>query len=459
MTAFPVHVVVLAAGKGTRMKSSLPKVLHKVNGRPMLSHVLATARSVDPASVTIVLGHMADTVRAAYQGDASVKFVVQEPQLGTGHALLQALAELGEATGDILLLYGDVPFLSAATVAELLARHRREQSAATVLTAEVDQPFGYGRIVRQDGAIVRIVEERDATAAERALKEINAGIYALALEPLSEAMAALAPQNAQGEYYLPDLIGIYRRRSLGVSTLTVRSADEIRGINGRRELAEVSRLVRNAKNEELLAAGVTLIDPATTYVEADVEVGADTVIHPNVYLEGRTVIGGACEIHAGTRLVNATVGDRVTIRNYCVVTDSTVESDAVLGPFAHLRPGSVVQSEAHVGNFVELKKATLGRKSKASHLTYLGDATIGDNVNIGAGTITCNYDGKLKHQTVIGDGAFIGSDSQLIAPVSVGKGAYVAAGSSITDNVPDDALAITRGRQVNKEGWARRKRE
>ena len=218
----------------------------------------------------------------------------------------------------------------------------------------------------------------------------------------------------------------------------------------------MSRLVRNAKNEELLAAGVTLIDPATTYVEAEVDVGADTVIHPNVYLEGRTVIGAACEIHAGTRLVNATVGDRVTIRNYCVITDSTVESDAVLGPFAHLRPGSVVQREAHVGNFVELKKTTLGRKSKASHLTYLGDATIGDNVNIGAGTITCNYDGKLKHQTVIGDGAFIGSDSQLIAPVTVGKGAYVAAGSSITDDVPDEALAITRGRQVNKEGWARR---
>ncbi len=388
-----------------------------------------------------------------------MRFVVQEPQLGTGHALLQALPGLDGAKGDILLLYGDVPLLSAATVAALLARHRDDQAAATVLTAEVDQPFGYGRIVRQDGAIARIVEERDATPAERALKEINAGIYVLALEPLPEAMAALAPQNAQGEYYLPDLIGIYRRRGLGVSTLTVRSADEIRGINSRRELAEVSRLVRNAKNEELLAAGVTLIDPATTYVEADVEVGADTVIHPNVYLEGRTVIGAACEIHAGTRLVNATVGDRVTIRNYCVITDSTVESDAVLGPFAHLRPGSVVRSEAHVGNFVELKKATLGRKSKASHLTYLGDATIGDNVNIGAGTITCNYDGKLKHQTVIGDGAFIGSDSQLIAPVTVGKGAYVAAGSSITDDVPDEALAITRGRQVNKEGWARKKRE
>ena len=459
MTKSAVQIVVLAAGKGTRMKSAIPKVLHRVNGKPMLALVLKTARTADPASITVVLGHMADMVRGAFTDDPSVAFVVQEPQLGTAHALMQALPLLGGATGDILLLYGDVPLLSATTVAALLARHRDDGAAATVLTAELEQPYGYGRILRQAGDIVGIVEERDATPAERAVKEVNAGIYVLALEPLAGAMAALAPKNAQGEYYLPDLVGIYRRRGLGVSTLTVRSADEIRGVNSRRELVEVSRLVRNAKIEELLAAGVTVIDPATTYVEADVQVGADTVLHPNVYLEGRTTIGAACEVHAGTRLVNATVGDRVTIRNYCVITDSTVESDAVLGPFAHLRPDSVVQSEAHVGNFVELKKATLGRKSKASHLTYLGDATIGENVNIGAGTITCNYDGKLKHQTVIGDGAFIGSDSQLIAPVTIGKGAYVAAGSSITDDVPDEALAITRGRQLNKEGWARRKKD
>ena len=458
MTKSAVQVVVLAAGKGTRMKSAMPKVLHRVNGKPMLALVLETARTADPASTTVVLGHMADTVRAAFQDDASVAFVTQEPQLGTAHALMQALPLLEGATGDVLLLYGDVPLLSATTVAALLARHRDDGAAATVLTAELEQPYGYGRILRHAGDIVGIVEERDATPAERAIKEVNAGIYVLALEPLAGAMAALAPQNAQGEYYLPDLVGIYRRRGLGVSTLTVRSADEIRGVNSRRELVEVSRLVRNAKIEELLAAGVTVIDPATTYVEADVQVGADTVLHPNVYLEGRTTIGAACEVHAGTRLVNAMVGDRVTIRNYCVITDSTVESDAVLGPFAHLRPGSVVQSEAHVGNFVELKKATLGRKSKASHLTYLGDATIGENVNIGAGTITCNYDGKQKHQTVIGDGAFIGSDSQLIAPVTIGKGAYVAAGSSITDDVPEEALAITRGRQVNKDGWVRKKR-
>jgi len=359
----------------------------------------------------------------------------------------------------VLLLYGDVPLLSADTVSALLARHRQSGAAATVLTAEVDQPYGYGRILRQDGEIAGIVEERDASEAERAVKEINAGIYALALEPLGDAIAALAPQNAQGEYYLPDLVGIYRRRGLGVSTLTVRSADEIRGVNSRRELAEVSRLVRHKKNEELMASGVTLVDPETTYVEADVEVGPDTVLHPNVYLEGRTVVGAACEIQAGSRLLNATIGDRVTIRNYCVITDSTVEADAELGPFAHLRPGSVVESEAHVGNFVELKKTTLGRKSKASHLTYLGDATIGANVNIGAGTITCNYDGVNKHPTVIEDGAFIGSDSQLIAPVKVGKGAYVAAGSSITSDVPEDALAISRVRQENKDGWARRRRK
>ena len=453
------HVVVLAAGKGTRMKSDTPKVLHRVCGVPLLSHVLWTARSAHPSSVIVVLGHKAEMVRAAYAGDHDVQFVVQEPQLGTGHALLQALPLLAEATGDVLLLYGDVPLLRAATVAALLARHRETGAAATVLTAEVDQPYGYGRIVRQDGIITRIVEERDASPAERGIKEINAGIYVLALAPLGDAIATLAPQNAQGEYYLPDLVGIYRRRGLGVSTLTVDSADEIRGVNSRRELAEVSRLVRNAKNEELMAAGVTIVDPVTTYVEPDVVVGPDTVLHPNVYLEGRTSVGSACEIQAGTRLVNATVGDRVTIRNYCVVSDSTIESDAVVGPFAHLRPGSVVRAEAHVGNFVELKKTTLGRGSKASHLTYLGDATIGDKVNIGAGTITCNYDGVNKNQTVIGDGAFIGSDSQLIAPVTVGKGAYVAAGSSITDDVPEDALAIARSRQQNKDGWARSRRK
>jgi bifunctional UDP-N-acetylglucosamine pyrophosphorylase/glucosamine-1-phosphate N-acetyltransferase len=371
---------------------------------------------------------------------------------------MQAIPALGTATGDLLLLYGDVPLLKPATLDALLGRHREDGAAATVLTAETPQPFGYGRIVRKDGAIVGIVEERDASADQRAITEINAGIYALALEPLAEAMAALTPANAQGEYYLTDLVGIYRRRGLGVSTLKIASADELIGVNSRRELAEVSRIVRTAKIEELMAAGVTVIDPSTTYVDSDVTVGPDTVLHPNVYLEGQTTIGGACDIQAGSRLVNATVGDRVTVRNYCIITDSVIASDAVLGPFAHLRPGSDVGAEAHIGNFVELKKTRFGRRSKASHLTYLGDSTVGEDVNIGAGTITCNYDGVKKHPTVIGDKAFIGSDSQLIAPVTIGPGAYVAAGSSITRDVPAEALAIARGHQENKEGWVRRKK-
>jgi bifunctional UDP-N-acetylglucosamine pyrophosphorylase/glucosamine-1-phosphate N-acetyltransferase len=456
MTESSVHVVILAAGKGTRMKSQLPKVLHPVNGVPLLNRVLAAAAGVSPASAVLVLGHRSELIEQHVGAAPGRAFVIQEPQLGTGHALAQALPFLADAQGDVLLLYGDVPLLTTKTMRDLLAEHRATDAALTVLTAKVARPYGYGRIVRQDGELVRIVEERDATAAERGIDEINAGIYVMALAPLPGAVATLAPQNAQGEYYLTDLVSIYRRRGLRVSTLMLSSADEIRGVNSRRDLAEVSAIVRNAKIEELMAAGVTVIDPATTYVESDAEVGADTVLHPNVYLEGRTVVGTACEIQAGTRLVNATIGDRVTIRNYCIITDSTVADGAVLGPFAHLRPGSVVEADAHVGNFVELKKTRLGRGSKASHLTYLGDAVIGDNVNIGAGTITCNYDGVKKHQTVIGDGAFIGSDSQLIAPVTVGKGAYVAAGSSITEDVPDEALGIARGRQVNKEGWKRK---
>jgi len=458
MTDSDLHVVILAAGKGTRMKSELPKVLHPVNGVAMLDRVMTTAGALGPRSVVLVLGHKAELV-ASHVGEAPGRsFVTQEPQLGTGHALAQALPFLANAKGDVLLLYGDVPMLTASTLTALVGRHRERRAALTVLTAIVDQPYGYGRIVRHENELTRIVEERDANPVERGIDEINAGIYVLALEPLAEAVASLTPQNAQGEYYLTDLVGIYRRRGLGVETLIAASADEIRGVNSRRDLAEVSRLVRNAKVEELMAAGVTIVDPATTYVESDVQVGADTVLHPNVYLEGRTVIGSACDIQAGVRLANATVGDRVTIRNYSIVTDSTVADGAVLGPFAHLRPGSVVEADAHVGNFVELKKTTLGRGSKASHLAYLGDATIGEGVNIGAGTITCNYDGVKKHPTVIGDGAFIGSDSQLIAPVSIGKGAYVAAGSSITDDVPEGALGIARGRQVNKEGWTPKKR-
>jgi bifunctional UDP-N-acetylglucosamine pyrophosphorylase / glucosamine-1-phosphate N-acetyltransferase len=454
-----LHVIVLAAGKGTRMNSVHPKVLHRLAGRRLLDYVLASAGMLAPRTVTVVVGHAADRVQEAYKTAPGLRFVVQEPQLGTGHALVQAEPVLRDATGTALLLYGDVPLLSAHTLSRLVQQHQSDAAAATVVTAIVDRPYGYGRIVRTNGGIARIVEERDASPVERGIKEVNAGIYAFDLGPLFNAIKSIAPRNTQGEYYLPDLIAIYRRRKLVVSTLTVENAREIRGINSRSELAEVGAIVRQMKNEELMAAGVTLIDPATTYIQQDVVVGRDTVIHPNVYLEGRTTIGEACEIHAGARIVDSTIGNRVTVRNYCVVTESTLDDDTIIGPFAHLRPGSDVKAAAHIGNFVELKKTTLGARSKASHLTYLGDATIGEDVNIGAGTITCNYDGRTKNPTVIEDGAFIGSDSALVAPVTIGKGAYVAAGSTIVKDVPAEALGIARGRQENKEGWTKRRRQ
>jgi bifunctional UDP-N-acetylglucosamine pyrophosphorylase / glucosamine-1-phosphate N-acetyltransferase len=453
-----LHVVVLAAGKGARMKSASHKVLHRISGKRLLDYVLGSARALGPQSITLVVGHLAEQIRQAYADSSDLRFVVQEPQLGTGHALLQIEPALQRASGTLLLLSGDVPLLAVGTLRQLIERHQADQAAATVLTAMVERPYGYGRILRSAGRIARVVEERDASPAEGKIREINAGIYAFDIGPLFEALRGIASHNAQGEYYLPDLVSIYRKRRLTVSTVTVPNADEIRGINSRSELAGVARTVRQTKNEELMAAGVTLVDPATTYVDSDVDVGADTVIHPNVYLEGRTTIGRASEIHSGVRIVDSTLGDRVTVRNHSVITHSRVAADAELGPFAHLRPGSDVREGAFVGNFVELKKTTLGAGSKASHLTYLGDATIGAGVNIGAGTITCNYDGQQKHPTVIEDGAFVGSDSALVAPVTIGRGAYVAAGSTIVENVPPGALGIARSRQVNKDGWMDRKK-
>jgi bifunctional UDP-N-acetylglucosamine pyrophosphorylase / glucosamine-1-phosphate N-acetyltransferase len=458
MTSPDVHVVVLAAGKGTRMKSALPKVLHRVGGRTLLEHVLEAAAQLRPASTTIVVGHEAESIRARLAGRGDFRFVVQEPQLGTAHAVMQAENLLRGASGTVLLLYGDVPLLSAATLAHLMETHQRANAAITLLTAILTHPYGYGRIVRSDGQVTRIVEDRDASPDERGIREINAGIYAFDLEPLFDALRSIASQNAQDEYYLTDLVAIYHAQQRIVASFMVDDPTEISGINSRAELAEVGGIVRQRKNAALMAAGVTLVDPATTYIDPDVEVGPDTVIHPNVYLEGRTRVGAGCEIHAGARIIDSTLGDRVTILNYTVITESSVADDGRLGPFAHLRPGSAVGDGAHVGNFVELKKTALGRRSKASHLTYLGNATIGENVNVGAGTITCNYDGVHKHHTIVEDGAFIGSDSQLVAPVRIGKDAYIAAGSSIVEDVPSGSLGIARGRQTNIDGWVERKR-
>ncbi len=441
------------------MKSHLPKVLHPIAGLTLIERALRTAAALAPATINVVIGHEAGMLRQAVAGfrfpglSSPVRFVVQEQQLGTGHALLQARPLLEGQRGTVVLLSGDVPLLSLKTLRALLETHDEAEAAATVVTANFQRPFGYGRIVRTNGRIAKIVEERDASDVQRKITEINSGIYAFAIEPLFTTLEGLGTANNQGEYYLPDLVAIYRKQRKPVTTYTVSWADEIRGINSRTELAEVSNMVRQQKNEELMAAGVTLIDPATTYVDADVVVGADTVIHPCVFLEGSTRIGAACEIHAGSRIVNSTIGDRVCVRNHTVVTDSTVESGAFLGPFAHIRPGSQVGTDAHIGNFVELKKTTLGSGAKANHLAYLGDATIGAKTNIGAGTITCNYDGDAKHQTTIGSGVFVGSNSTLVAPVTLADGSYIAAGSAVTTDVPAGSLAIARARQENKDGW------
>ena len=327
-----------------------------------------------------------------------------------------------------------------------------------MLTATAVRPYGYGRILRQNGQLSRIVEERDASEAQRQVKEINSGIYALDLEPLFEALREIPMKGAADEIYLPGLVSIYRRRGLPVETVAVATPDEVRGINSQTELAEVGRIVRQTKNEELMAAGVTIEDPATTYVDMDVRVGADTVIHPGVILEGRTTVGNRCELHAGVRIVDSTLGDDVLINNHCVIQGATLMRGARVGPFAHLRAEAVVGESAKVGNFVEMKKTTLGTGSKANHLTYLGDTTIGEHVNVGAGTITCNYDQGKKHPTTIGNRVFIGSGTELVAPVTLGDDAYVAAGSCITDDVPAGALGVARGHQVNKNGWASRRK-
>jgi bifunctional UDP-N-acetylglucosamine pyrophosphorylase/glucosamine-1-phosphate N-acetyltransferase len=454
-----LHVVVLAAGKGTRMKSQLPKVLHQIGGLTIIERVLRTAAALMPASITLVVGHGAEEVRQSLAKRASVQFVTQDQQLGTGHALLQTRSLLEGKTGTVVLLSGDVPLLTVGALKALLATHAEAGAAATVVTANLPRPFGYGRIVRTKGSISKIVEERDSSPAQKAITEINSGIYAFDLAPLFGALDAIGTANKQGEYYLPDLVAIYRKQKRVVTTSTVAGADEIRGINSRTELAEVSSMVRQQKNEELMAAGVTLIDPATTYIDADVIVGPDTVIYPCVFLEGSTKIGSACEIHSGARIVNSTVGDRVCVRNHTVVTDSTIEAGAFVGPFAHIRPGSSVGEDAHIGNFVELKKTAMGKGAKANHLAYLGDATIGEKTNVGAGTITCNYDGEKKHQTTIGSGVFVGSNSTLVAPVTLADGSYIAAGSAVTTDVPKGALAIGRARQENKDGWVERRKK
>lgn len=454
-----VHVVILAAGKGTRMKSALPKVLHRVAGQPLIEHVLAAAGRLSPASVTVVVGHHSDTVRGALAARSHIQFVVQEPQLGTAHALLTTEHILRDAQGTLVMLSGDVPALSAESLERLVRVHTESQAAATVLTAVVADPHGYGRIVRDGEKIARIVEEKDANASEKAITEINSGIYAFEIRGLFDAVKSIGTANAQREYYLPDLVSIYKAEGRAVETVIVADDAEILGVNSRLELATMGQYLRRRKNAELMASGVTLEDPETTYVDGDVHIGVDTVLKPGVTIASGSVVGSGCVIHSGVRIAGSTVGDRVVVFDHSVVTDSVIGADSAVGPFAHLRGHAELGGRAKVGNFVELKKTRLGEGSKAMHLTYLGDAVIGAGVNIGAGTITCNYDGRRKHVTTIEDGAFIGSDSQLIAPVTIGEGAYVGTGTTVREDVPAGSLSVSAGKQRNIEGWVERKRK
>jgi bifunctional UDP-N-acetylglucosamine pyrophosphorylase/glucosamine-1-phosphate N-acetyltransferase len=451
-------VVILAAGEAKRMRSARPKVLHPLCGRPMIEYPVRAARALG-ARVVMVLGRAADEVWAAVSPEAPDGFVEQKERLGTGHAVLQAKVACGDADGAILVLPGDVPLLSEATLRRLVDRHVQTGAAATLLTAEVADATGYGRVVRVEGRPVGIVEHRDATAAQRQIREIGTSVYCFDARRFWPALAQVTPDNEQSEYYLTDVIGILHRQGQPLEAVVTDDPSECLGVNDRRQLAELGAIMRRRILDRLMTAGVTVVDPSNTYVDDTVTIGMDTVLHPGIILEGRTTIGAECVVSTGCHLSDTTLGDRVLLKPYCVLTASTVEADAQLGPFCHLRPQSHVGQKAKIGNFVELKKSRIGRGSKVPHLSYVGDTRMGEGVNVGAGTITCNYDGVAKHESVIADGVFIGTNSSLVAPLTIGEGAYVAAGSVITKNVPPGALAVARGRQETREGWVARKQK
>ncbi|MBI2156862.1 MAG: bifunctional UDP-N-acetylglucosamine diphosphorylase/glucosamine-1-phosphate N-acetyltransferase GlmU [Candidatus Rokubacteria bacterium] len=442
-------VVILAAGEGKRMRSRQPKVLHPLCGRPLIGYSLRTARALADRIVLVVGAHAAGVRAAAGDG---VTIVEQRERLGTGHAVLQARAACGGGT--ILVLPADAPLLSGETLERLVQHHQATGAVATVLTAVVDRPQGYGRILRQGGRVKRIVEDRDATDDQKKIREINTSVYCFEARRLWKALAEVKPDNDQGEYYLTDVIGVLAKAGGRLEALATPDPVEALGINDRKQLAAVAALQRRRILDRLMAAGVTILDPASTWVEDTVTIGPDTTIYPQVLIEGPTTIGSDCVIAAGCQVSASRLGDGVTLKPYCVLGEAVVEDGATLGPFCHLRPLSHVGPRAKVGNFVELKKSRIGRGAKVPHLSYVGDATVGEDANVGAGTITCNYDGVAKHETRIGDRAFIGTNTSLVAPLTIGEGAYIGAGSTITKDVPAGALAVGRGHQVVREGWA-----
>jgi bifunctional UDP-N-acetylglucosamine pyrophosphorylase/glucosamine-1-phosphate N-acetyltransferase len=448
--------VILAAGESTRMKSRRPKVLHTLCGRPLIDYPVAAARALG-ARLVVVVGRGADEVKAAVGRDADVSFVEQMERRGTGHAVRQAEQACGDDADVILVLPGDMPLLSEATLRHLVEHHRETKAGVTLLTVTAADPTGYGRVIREHGKPVAIVEHRDATPAQRAIAEIGTSTYCFDARHLWPALARVTARNQQGEYYLTDVIDVLKRDGHTIEAVVGDDPREGFGVNDRRQLAELAAVMRRRILDRLMEDGVTVLDPATTYVDDTVKIGADTVLYPGVILEGGTSIGAECVVGPGCHVSRSRIGDRVTLKPYCVLADAIVEEGAALGPFCHLRPASHVGSNAKIGNFVELKKSRIGRGAKVPHLSYVGDATLGAEVNFGAGAITCNYDGAKKSETIIGEGAFIGTNASLVAPITIGDGAYVGAGSVITKDVPPGALAVTRAQQAVREGWVARK--
>ncbi|HVN82454.1 MAG TPA: bifunctional UDP-N-acetylglucosamine diphosphorylase/glucosamine-1-phosphate N-acetyltransferase GlmU [Terriglobia bacterium] len=452
-------LLIMAAGKGTRFKSSRPKVLHQLAGSPLVAHVLKVAQKLSPSSVGIVVGHEFEMVQAAL-ADYPVHFIVQIPQLGTGHAVQLAKPFWESRPGSLMVLSGDVPLITAETLNKLVNHHDEGQASVTLLSTVLEDPTGYGRVVRNPiGEVERIVEQKDASPEEGKIREINTGIYCFQIPDLAVVVDRLSASNAQREYYLTDCVGLLRDQGRKVLAVICDNPTEVSGVNSRVELAQLERTLRERKNRQLMLDGVTLIDPTSTYISPEACVGPDTIIHPNVHIQGRTCIGKGCEIFPHARISQSVIEDDVVVLDSSVVANSHVHSGSQIGPFAHLRTEVEIGKDVKIGNFVELKKTSVGDGSRASHLSYLGDAQIGKDVNIGAGTITCNYDGVKKYPTIVEDRAFIGSDSQLVAPVIVHKGAYVAAGSTITQEVPEDSLAIARSQQVIKPEWVKKRKE
>ena len=452
-----IATVILAAGKGTRMKSDLVKVLHPVLGLPMVFYPIELSLNGIKAEKTIVIvGYQADLIQERFK-DLKIEFALQKEQLGTGHAVLQTIPFLQSFRGTVLILCGDVPLVKIETLRSFIDAYRENESALSVLTTIIRDPFGYGRILRNpEGWLEKIVEEKDASEEERMIREINTGIYCIKSSFLMEGLREIGKENAQGEYYLTDLVEIAKKRGLRCSAHIAKDPTEVMGINTRVDLAMANEVLRQEKLRHLMLSGVTIVDPKTTYIDQTVEVGRDSLLYPNCHLQGKTRIGERCVIEPNSKISDSVIENDVIIRPNSVITESKIEEGASIGPFAHLRPLTEVKTKAKIGNFVEVKKSVIGKGSKANHMAYIGDSLLGDDVNIGAGTITCNYDGFKKHQTIIGNRVFVGSNVELVAPVKVGDGSLIGAGTTVTKDVPEGALAISRVKQKNIKGWGKK---